>query len=293
MKGLITPNLSKKEMVGSVQMNGFFNTSIKETQQRKHARKFLGVTLVEILIAITLFGVIAAFGISKVIGMNPNDDDQLGRKAHDFFKHLSAACNITRSKYGSGPFNAKYYDTTDSRYEYVYTDDQSELPSDNTDCGSNCHVTLPETNTTKNAYRGWKLFLPNWESAASYNDTVAGQERMVYPDNTLLYFYGDRAVDPEGEITDHVTSGFQHDDIMTNGTTGQAYIDDRLWMKLIFYDIKTAPNADSIAVNGDSVLFMVEDDTCIVKTAKQKCDELSCDEAFGQSFYDKWVADHK
>ncbi len=264
-------------------MNGFFNTS----------KKYKGVTLVEILIAITLFGVIAAFGISKVIGLNPNDDGQLGRKTHDFFKHLSAACNITKAKYGSGPFRAQFYDTGDNRFEYVYTDNQGELPDEDINCGSNCHVTLPETNVTNNGYRGWINFLPNWESAATFDDSVPNHAHMAYPDGMRLYFKAERAFDALAEITYNSTSGSHHDDIMTYVTVGQALIDDRLFMKLTFTGLKASPNQNSIGVNGDSVLFMVEDDTCIVKTAKQKCDELSCDEAFGQSFYDKWVADHK
>lgn len=264
-----------------------------------------GFSLPELMITLALMALGALMGFSMV--MKKDDADQRARIMSDYINHLTSACQIVRSKYGTGPLKATYYDDTSTdcpgsspcncvRYKFtddnatsVVTTDLCELNPDN-DKNNPDHPQIPYTYVENDDYRGFEVFLPDWESGVSQFGWL-----LRYPGNMAISLRADEpAIDPDDEIPDNNNhSGapsFKHDDIMKT-------VDDREWLLVDMDGFSNGP--DSIAATGDRVLLHVNNETCKVLTAKQKCDQVEATNAgdcdgtgetqFGQSFYDVFM----
>lgn len=273
------------------------------------SRRQAGFTIPELLITLALMALGSIMGFS--ILLKKDDQEQRSRIVSDYIQHITSACQIVKSKYGTGPLKATYFDdsSTDCAgvpcncLRYKYTDDAATIISPSTDLcdldpdldkNSPNHSLIPLTYTSSDDWRGMDQFLPDFESG-----TVAstGPSLLIYPGELYLYTRPDEATiaDTSNQIPNHnnhtpaPASNFKHDDIMKT-------VDDREWL-LIDMNGTDAPN--SIAAGGDRVLIHVNNETCKVMTAKQKCDEVEattagyCDgageTAFGQSFYDVFM----
>lgn len=246
-----------------------------------------GFSLAELLIGLVIIAVMAALTI-PMLTRNANDAGQIARQVDDLIQHMERACNNVRLQYGAGPMNARTVAASPSgshNYDFVYittvvSPDDPDGYDATTTYASKCslHSTIPNTYLCNTKYRGMALFLPTWESVAQY---TTGPEQLKYADNRILYLRPDETTvtDTSNDIPNNSVDAFEYDDIM-------ATTDDRQWLLL---DMTGTNGSNNIAT--DRVLLHVNDDTCKVLTARQKCHEVGADctlTSYPQSFYDSY-----
>lgn len=234
-------------------------------------------SLAEILITITLVGVLTVLSINMLV-QTPSSPSKWGRVAYDLVTHLESACNSVKLSYGTGPLNARKISTTltgSHQYEYVYVNasgstedpDGYVSPTYTAKCALHTDTAtadgIQDTYICNNTARGMSEFLPSWEGTAK---GFSSPSRMEYPNGIVLYTKPDESTVPANtEIPDDgadtTPASFSHDDIMD--TT-----DDRNWVLL---DMNGTNGPNSITASGDRILLYVDDDSCKVLTARQQC----------------------
>jgi len=250
------------------------------------------MTLAELLIGLVIIAVMAALTI-PILTRQANDPGQVSRQVDDLIQHLERACNNVRLQYGAGPMNARTVAASplnNHNYDYVYVSTVTSADDPDgwdaaasyvgTTSNDKCdlHGTIPNTYICNEKYRGMGIFLPTWESNVKSD---SAPERLTYADNRVLYLRPDEATvtDTSNEIPNDTADTFDHDDIM-------ATTDDRQWLLL-----DTNGTNGTNRITTDRVLLFVDDDTCKVTTARQKCHEVggSCTlTSYPQSFYDSY-----
>lgn len=258
----------------------------------------------ELLITLGLLALLAVLSIN-MLAQSPSSANRWGRVANDMVTHLEMACNTVRLSQGTGPFRATKIvatppvDPSMHQYEYAYTEAGSTEDPDGYQSAaytSKCPLHtdtatsdgIANTYVCNTLYRGMSIFLPTWESNVK---KLTGPERLEYPNDIVLYLRPDEATvaDPNSEIpnagADNTPASFAHDDIMDT-------VDDREWLLL---DMNGTDGPNSIAAGGDRVLLHVDDSSCKILTARQKCKLVNsagtCNDGavttYPQSFYDQ------